>query len=1019
MHIRYLGLLLIGSGALFQTLSAQVPKVILHEEEIWENPEVRFLNSKNGLPQNSVEDIIIGSNSLMWLATQGGIVRFDGQYTKLYTKAQLGRDRFRSFYRANDSIYSPSYLKDLAPLQINLHQIEPTPVDSSLWDRPMFVEHSTWYRAIDSIENFGSVYAIRPDYFLINSAKNPTTYYWYKDGEIRHLNYQIPAANNTKIFVKDSAIYCIDQVGQVWHLGDYEKTLEAKIPAAVWADLKDGPFIWKAHSNQSFLLSAKTLYSLDKVKGEWILRARINYNFDFRVLSILEDTLNQQIFMGTQSDGLAIFKRKSIQQVNLVDSCGNDVRMLNVIYLDGKLYNNTGISLYDDKVNCDPWGFYVDQYNCLIDTANKRLYTWVLPPSWGFYEYSPSGLGTYHPLDSNMDGPNADLSEVLTRENAVNDFCLIKDKLYYYRPQKGLCVLEKGEHQVLIPIKEDFKVYQLFPFGPDGMLMSTTQGLFNYNLKDKSELALKGGTGQLRYLSMIDDVLWSGSYGDGVFYLPPQSDSLQKFHLFGYPELAYCHEVLELENDLLFTTNSGLVLISKTDIQKWFRGDTIIQPYRFGPEDGLLNPEFNGTGFPAHQVLDDGRIAFSAILGFNVFNPKTFKKLQPADKIELAMFKLRNGDLAIEDGVYQLPSSFSALLIKLVFPYLGTDRSNAILYYRIPQIDESWTEYNFKEGINLNPPRFGNYTLEVYAPSIHQQPLVLSQFKVNPPFYWQAWFITLIVLVLYFLVYLFVKRRDKIAQAQKAALELLVEERTLEIAQANGKLMQALETRNKMISIFTHDIKGPARFLEDIAITVKSKLAENKQDNVEQELGYLQGAARGFTERVNSVLAWIAGEIRETEGKEEKVVLAAVWDKVMLEHGTFARGHDILLEANWLVPSQDLNLMFQAGALEVVLNNILTNAIRHAQNLVKCTAAIKEGVVLIQVEDDGGGITDPDKLKMLNQAEEIGSTKARRGAMGTGLGLLIVHDLIRKYDSKIYFSNTDIGLKVELRIPLA
>ncbi|MFL5744047.1 MAG: two-component regulator propeller domain-containing protein, partial [Niastella sp.] len=42
-------------------------------------------NSDNALPQNSINDMVFDSHGFLWLATEMGMVRFDGQHFREYT----------------------------------------------------------------------------------------------------------------------------------------------------------------------------------------------------------------------------------------------------------------------------------------------------------------------------------------------------------------------------------------------------------------------------------------------------------------------------------------------------------------------------------------------------------------------------------------------------------------------------------------------------------------------------------------------------------------------------------------------------------------------------------------------------------------------------------------------------------------------------------------------------------------------------------------------------------------------
>lgn len=49
------------------------------------NPVFQSLSTKNGLPQDNVNDIVISEDGFVWIATEGGLVRWDGVKTKLVT----------------------------------------------------------------------------------------------------------------------------------------------------------------------------------------------------------------------------------------------------------------------------------------------------------------------------------------------------------------------------------------------------------------------------------------------------------------------------------------------------------------------------------------------------------------------------------------------------------------------------------------------------------------------------------------------------------------------------------------------------------------------------------------------------------------------------------------------------------------------------------------------------------------------------------------------------------------------
>ena len=75
-----------------------------------DNYAVSHYTDENGLPQNSVKSIAADKNGFIWLATENGLVRFDGQ-------------RFYTFDKSNSSLLSPRFYSLLPDLSGDANRI--------------------------------------------------------------------------------------------------------------------------------------------------------------------------------------------------------------------------------------------------------------------------------------------------------------------------------------------------------------------------------------------------------------------------------------------------------------------------------------------------------------------------------------------------------------------------------------------------------------------------------------------------------------------------------------------------------------------------------------------------------------------------------------------------------------------------------------------------------------------------------------------------------------------------------
>lgn len=100
-----------------------------------------------------------------------------------------------------------------------------------------------------------------------------------------------------------------------------------------------------------------------------------------------------------------------------------------------------------------------------------------------------------------------------------------------------------------------------------------------------------------------------------------------------------------------------------------------------------------------------------------------------------------------------------------------------------------------------------------------------------------------------------------------------------------------------------------------------------------------------------------------------------------------------------------------------VVGNLVDNAVRHARHRV-LLAAVPAGVrVLLRVEDDGPGIAEADRERVLERFTRLDAARDR-DAGGTGLGLAIVDELVRRRGGRLELSTSPLGgLRVEVELP--
>jgi signal transduction histidine kinase len=99
-----------------------------------------------------------------------------------------------------------------------------------------------------------------------------------------------------------------------------------------------------------------------------------------------------------------------------------------------------------------------------------------------------------------------------------------------------------------------------------------------------------------------------------------------------------------------------------------------------------------------------------------------------------------------------------------------------------------------------------------------------------------------------------------------------------------------------------------------------------------------------------------------------------------------------------------------------VLDNLLDNARRHAENTVEVTVALENGKAVVTVTDDGAGIAPHDRDRVFERFTRLNDGR-RRDPGGTGLGLAISRDIARLHKGTLRVEDSPRGARFVLRLP--
>lgn len=286
------------------------------------------------------------------------------------------------------------------------------------------------------------------------------------------------------------------------------------------------------------------------------------------------------------------------------------------------------------------------------------------------------------------------------------------------------------------------------------------------------------------------NVLWLGTSGSGLIRLNLKSGAVRRFtRKQGLPNNFVYGILPDKSGNLWLSTNQGLC--------KFNLVNEICTNYT--EASGLMSNEFN-TG--AYMLSQTGILFFGGIEGYNYFNPIKLEKNNEKITIQFYKFRFEENWLSPLSKNAPFKESFS-VIDHLYLKY--NQRSFTIRFIVSDIINRDVLQFKYEMvGLNegkvflgnsseihftsLNP---GKYTLNIYVRKLNGQWVKAAKrinIEVEAPFWWRWWFWILVLFFITIIIVLFIRSRINIAKRDQVRLEMKIVERTKEIRAQNIKI---------------------------------------------------------------------------------------------------------------------------------------------------------------------------------------------------------------------------------------
>ena len=251
---------------------------------------------------------------------------------------------------------------------------------------------------------------------------------------------------------------------------------------------------------------------------------------------------------------------------------------------------------------------------------------------------------------------------------------------------------------------------------------------------------------------------------------------------------------------------------------------------------------------------------------------------------------------------------------------------------------------------------------------------------------------------------------------QKKANQQLNQQKE-ELHTRNELLDALITTREKFISIISHDLRGPVGSFHGLASVMKMQLAERAYDSLPVVVDHIEKAALHLSMLLDNLLNWALNQQGNIPIQPEQLSVKEVADEVVEVFLAMAMAKHITLRCLIHAP---LYGWIDRNALFTILRNLVNNALKFTPEQGEVTIdGQQEGEqLLIRVADTGVGMS-AEKINTLFQTTEGEHTWGTSGEKGMGLGLRLVKEFVERSQGTIHVTSIpNEGTTFTIHLPI-
>ena len=813
-----------------------------------QNTVIKHYGVNQGLPSSETYFVTQDSKGYLWIATDAGVVKYDGYQFKTYTTAdglpdntvfkihedKYGRvwfstysGRFAYYVHKTDSVYPIKANEKLTSI------VKTLPIDF------IFDSKDTLYVSIDRM---GYLKIYPPYYDVVKTYQYTSNCLYVKQIE------------KNKYLYGKNYLNAMSSVPSIPIVFDNSNDLALNRTDTSTKIKSFGGSIFLAHSNNKIIVSTgKSLFEIKNNRWHYFKNTNSVYDTTYSIITANIDSQNR-LWVNTLGKGTflnSLIKDKTdvsfLSGMSVTSTFQDNAKGLWFSTLeDGLFYIPTLEFKFYNKES----GLTADKILALAKQKNKLI---CLASDYSFNDIDLTDFSIKHRqyVDNSsfwniksfgneyvvcgspaliFDAHSKDGIPIYYKDKELKQFLRMKDSenfdsehllgceygsLYKINKRTGLA----------IELVEDLPtIFSICKVG-DKIYLGTKTGVYKYT---KNKVVFLGDSISL-LKSRIDDILYVNQQlfiatkGNGVL-IYNESNSIARYtEREGLASNMAKFLTSDSDGNVWVGTNRGISRLKKID-SNHYKVNTI------NLSEGLVSSEIN------QLLVHDSLLFFATNKGLGQINIKqAFNEgvIIPTYIEELSINSIKYNF----DSVLYLDHHQN--FIQITYKGINVKSEGRIIYkYRLEGLDSTWTysKNTFVQFTTLPP---GSYRFVVYALNSEGQissvPAEIN-FSISAPFYKTWWFILIIFLILFILFFVIYKRRIYLIKKQeeeKTAINKRISESELKAlrAQMNPHFMfNAINSIQNFV--VKNDSRSAQKYLTKFARLIRSVLENSKHDLV-------------------------------------------------------------------------------------------------------------------------------------------------------------------------------------------